>query len=414
MAKDKKLLVIGGGAAGFFCAINAARLSPNLQVVIVEKTNKLLSKVKVSGGGRCNVTHASSEVDDLLHAYPRGKHFMRKTLYQFSPADTIQWFEERGVALKTEADGRMFPTSNNSQTIIDCMLNEASKYGVQIQCQTSVESIQQHREGFEVELKNESTFSMFADYVCIASGGFAKIESFDFISRIGINIVPPVPSLFTFNISDKLLHALMGVSVEIAKVRIPQLKMDQEGPVLITHWGLSGPAVLKLSSYAAVDLHQLNYDFEIIVNWSPTFNESSMLEKLKMEKEKQHGLVLAKNPFGLSSRFWEYLLTKSDIQLQLPWKDLPQKKLVQLSKVLCGDAYHVKGKTTFKEEFVTAGGIDISEIDPASMQSKKHPHLFFAGEVMNIDGITGGYNFQHAWSSGMIAARAIALKSGKQ
>jgi predicted Rossmann fold flavoprotein len=206
----------------------------------------------------------------------------------------------------------------------------------------------------------------------------------------------------------------MGVSVEIAKVRIPQLKMDQEGPVLITHWGLSGPAVLKLSSYAAVDLHQLNYDFEIIVNWSPAFNESSMLEKLKMEKEKQHGLVQAKNPFGLSSRFWEYLLTKSDIQLQLPWKDLPQKKLVQLSKVLCGDAYHVKGKTTFKEEFVTAGGIDISEIDPASMQSKKHPHLFFAGEVMNIDGITGGYNFQHAWSSGMIAARAIGLKSGKQ
>lgn len=339
---------------------------------------------------------------------------MRKALHQFSPADTIQWFEERGVSLKTESDGRMFPTSNNSQTIIDCMLNEASKYGVQIQYQTSVESIQQHREVFEVELKNESTFSMFADYVCIASGGFAKIESFDFISRVGINIVPPVPSLFTFNISDKLLHALMGVSVEIAKVRIPQLKMDQEGPVLITHWGLSGPAVLKLSSYAAVDLHQLNYDFEIIVNWSPAFNESSMLEKLKMEKEKKHGLVQAKNPFGLSSRFWEYLLTKSDIQLQLPWKDLPQKKLVQLSKVLCGDAYHVKGKTTFKEEFVTAGGIDISEIDPASMQSKKHPHLFFAGEVMNIDGITGGYNFQHAWSSGMIAARAIALKSGKQ
>jgi predicted Rossmann fold flavoprotein len=216
-----------------------------------------------------------------------------------------------------------------------------------------------------------------------------------------------VPSLFTFNIDDKMLHQLMGVSVELASVKIPRLKMEQEGPLLITHWGLSGPAVLKLSSYAAIELHQLNYDVEVLVNWCPDYNESSMLEKLKNEKVIQRGFIQVKNQFGLSNRLWEYLLNKSDIQFHAYWNDIPQRKLVQLSKVLCGDAYHVKGKTTFKEEFVTAGGVDISEIDPLSMQSKQHKNLFFAGELINIDGITGGYNFQHAWSSGMIAARAI-------
>jgi predicted Rossmann fold flavoprotein len=408
MINQKTLLVVGGGAAGFFCAINAARMSPSLKVIIVEKTNKLLSKVKVSGGGRCNVTHASNEVGDLLGAYPRGKNFMRKTLHQFSPKDTIDWFAERGVVLKTESDGRLFPTTNNSQTIIDCFLKEAAKYNVDIQLQTTVTTISKLENGFEVMLQKNKPTSIHADYLCLATGGFSKIESFEFISNLGMNIVPPVPSLFTFNIDDKLLHQLMGVSVELASVKIPRLKMEQEGPLLITHWGLSGPAVLKLSSYAAIELHQLNYDVEVLVNWCPDYNESSMLEKLKNEKVIQRGFIQVKNQFGLSNRLWEYLLNKSDIQFHAYWNDIPQKKLVQLSKVLCGDAYHVKGKTTFKEEFVTAGGVDISEIDPLSMQSKQHKNLFFAGELINIDGITGGYNFQHAWSSGMIAARAIA------
>jgi predicted Rossmann fold flavoprotein len=407
MTNQKTLLVVGGGAAGFFCAINAARLSPSLKVIVVEKTNKLLSKVKVSGGGRCNVTHASNEVDDLLSAYPRGKNFMRKTLHQFSPRDTIDWFEQRGVLLKTEPDGRLFPTTNSSQTIIDCFLKEANKYTVDVQLQTSVLSISKSENGFEVLLQKNKPESIHADYLCLAAGGFSKIESFEFISKLGIKIIPPVPSLFTFNIDNKMLHQLMGVSVEKARVKIPRLKMEQEGPLLITHWGLSGPAVLKLSSFAAIELHQLNYDVEILVNWCPDYNESSMLEKLKNEKIIQRGLIQVKNPFGLSNRLWEYLLNKSDIQFHSNWKDVPQKKLVQLSKSLCGDAYHVKGKTTFKEEFVTAGGVDVSEIDPLSMQSKKFPNLFFAGEVINIDGITGGYNFQHAWSSGMIVARAI-------
>ena len=412
MTTQKTLLVVGGGAAGFFCAINAARLTPSLKVVVVEKTNKLLSKVKVSGGGRCNVTHASNLVDDLLGAYPRGKNFMRKTLHQFSPKDTIDWFEQRGIVLKTESDGRLFPTTNNSQTIIDCFLKEASKYNVHIDLQTTVTSISILENGFEVMLQKNKSASIHADYICLAAGGFSKIESFEFISKLGIKIVPPVPSLFTFNIDDKILHQLMGVTVDLARVKIPQLKMEQEGPLLITHWGLSGPAVLKLSSYAAIELHQLNYDVEILVNWCPDFNESSMLEKLKNEKIIQRGLIPVKNPFGLSNRLWEYLLNKSEIQFHSHWKDIPQKKLVQLSKVLCGDMYHVKGKTTFKEEFVTAGGVDVSEIDPLSMQSKKYRHLYFAGEVINIDGITGGYNFQHAWSSGMIAARAIAKSFG--
>ena len=408
MTNQKILLVIGGGAAGMFCAVNAARLSPTLKVIVVEKSNKLLAKVKVSGGGRCNVTHAAETVDELLHAYPRGKHFMRKSLYQFAPKDTIEWFSERGVLLKTESDGRMFPVTNSSQTIIDCLMQEAATYKIEIRYQTSLESIHPTNSGFEVRLKGKQDDVFFADELCIATGGFPKLASFDFISSLGINIVSPVASLFTFNIEDHLLHQLMGVSVEHTRIRIPVLKIENEGPLLITHWGLSGPAVLKLSSYAAVDLHQLNYDFDIQLNWCPDFNESSMLEWLKREKEQQRGLIQVKNPFGLSNRLWEYLLNKAEIQFHSNWKDVPQKKLVQLSKVLCSDTYRVKGKTTFKEEFVTAGGVDINEIDPQTMQSKKHPHLYFAGEVMNIDGITGGYNFQHAWSSGMIAARAIA------
>lgn len=408
MTDQKTLLVIGGGAAGFFCAINAARLCPSLKVILLEKSGKVLSKVKVSGGGRCNVTHESEEVDDLLHAYPRGKAFMRKTLHQFSPNDTIQWFKERGVEVKVEPDGRMFPVSNQSQTIIDCFLKEAAAYNVEILFNTELQSVHQLGNQFEITLKNDSLKKSSADYICIATGGFPKLEGFSFLSEIGIEIETPVPSLFTFNIADKKLHALMGVSVSSTLVKIPALKMEQLGPVLVTHWGLSGPAVLKLSSYAARELHKMEYDFEILVNWCPDYNESSLLEKMKEEKEFHKGIIGTKNILGLSTRLWEFLLEKAAIASSLQWQDVPQKKLVQLSKVVCGDRYAVKGKTTFKEEFVTSGGVQLNEIDPFTMESHKIPHLFFAGEVINIDGITGGYNFQHAWSSGMIAARAIA------
>lgn len=410
MQTHRKLIVIGGGAAGFFCAINAARLNPYLDVTIIEKSGKVLSKVKVSGGGRCNVTHESSEIDDMLDAYPRGRHFMRKTLHQFSTADTIQWFSERGVELKVESDGRMFPVSNNSQTIVDCLLKEADRRNIRIVYHKELSTFLKKENGFELSFKHSEEKIEGVDFICIATGGFPKFESFRFLTDKGLDVEAPVPSLFTFNIADKHLHALMGVSSSQALVKIPACKMEQRGPVLITHWGLSGPAVLKLSSYAARELQKLDYAFDAVVNWCPDFNESSMLEKLKAEKSTQRGNIGNKNIFSLTTRLWEYLLFKSDIDPACNWQDIQQKKLVLLSKNVCSDQYPVCGKTTFKEEFVTAGGVKLTEIDPLSMESKKIPGLFFAGEILDVDGITGGYNFQHAWSSGMVAARAIGSK----
>lgn len=410
MQTHRKLVVIGGGAAGFFCAINAARLNPQLDVTIVEKSAKVLSKVKVSGGGRCNVTHVSFEISDMLDAYPRGRHFVRKTLHQFSTADTTQWFSERGVELKVESDGRMFPVTNNSQTIIDCFLKEIDRHNIRVIYHKELSSFKKKDNGFELSFKNTEEKMAGVDFICIATGGFSKFESFRFLTDMGLDVEPPVPSLFTFNIADKHLHALMGVSASQALVKIPACKLEQRGPVLITHWGLSGPAVLKLSSYAARELQKLDYAFDAIVNWCPDFNESSMLEKLKAEKSAQRGNIGNKNVFSLTTRLWEYLLHKSDIDPASNWQDIQQKKLVQLSKNICSDQYPVRGKTTFKEEFVTAGGVKLTEIDPLSMESKKIPGLFFAGEIMDIDGITGGYNFQHAWSSGMVAARHIAAQ----
>lgn len=411
MSTRKKLIVIGGGASGFFCAINAARFNPMLDVVIVEKSSKVLSKVKVSGGGRCNVTHESFEINDILDAYPRGKHFMRKTLYQFSSTDTVGWFKERGVELKVEQDGRIFPVTNNSQTIVDCFLQEANRYNVTIIYNKELSAVHKKTQGFDLMFKNGEDKICDVDFLCIASGGFPKLESFRFLMDLGIDIEPPVPSLFTFNIANKTLHALMGVSVPNAAVKIPMFKLEQNGAVLITHWGLSGPAVLKLSAYAARELQKVDYIFDTIVNWCPAFNESSMLDKLKAEKAVQRGSIGSKNGFSLTARLWEYLLLKSDIDPSSHWQDVSQKKLVQLSKNICSDFYQVSGKTTFKEEFVTAGGVKLNEINPHSMESKKIPGLFLVGEVIDVDGITGGYNFQHAWSSGMIAAKAI---SGQQ
>jgi predicted Rossmann fold flavoprotein len=409
MTRRKKLIVIGGGASGFFCAVNAARLHKDFEVVILEKTTKLLSKVKVSGGGRCNVTHASEEVEDMLHAYPRGMRLLKKTLHQFSPMDTIQWFEERGVTLKEESDGRMFPVSNNSQSIIDCLLSEASKHAVKINTSVEVISVVKTADHFLLEVTdvNKTKTEVTADYVCIASGGYPKLSGFDWLTSIGHTISEPVPSLFTFNIPDKKLHALMGVSVKHAVVKIPFLKVVEEGPLLITHWGLSGPAVLKLSSRCARDLNNMNYEFDVCVNWLPDYHESGVLEYLKGYKQNAKGTVGAKQGFGLVSRLWDYLLTRSTIDPTTDWGNLPHAQLVLLSKTLCNDLYQAKGKTTFKEEFVTAGGIALQEIDANTMESKKVQGLYFAGEVMDVDGITGGYNFQHAWTSGWIVANSI-------
>ncbi|MBL0147136.1 MAG: NAD(P)/FAD-dependent oxidoreductase [Chitinophagaceae bacterium] len=403
----KKLIVIGGGAAGFFCAVNAARMNPVLDVVILEKTNKLLSKVKISGGGRCNVTHACFSIAEIIKRYPRGDNFLKKAFQHFFTTDTITWFKERGVELKTEDDGRMFPASNTSQTIIDCLVKEANKFGVEIIMNADVVEIFQTPNQFNLTLANGKLF--VADFVCIASGGYPKSAQFEWLKKLGHSIENPMPSLFTFNIADKVLTALMGIVVENAVVKITGTKLQQQGPVLITHWGLSGPAVLKLSAWAAKELATKNYDFGLMINWLPDYNENSLRDKFQLLRFENAAQKIAnKNPFELPNRFWEYLLKISGVKDDCRWADLPAKEQNKLVKNICTQEVKVKGKTTFKDEFVTAGGILLSEIDANTMQSKIVPNLFFAGEVINVDGITGGFNFQNAWTTGWIAAKKIA------
>ena len=407
----KKLIIIGGGASGIFCAVNAARLCSDLEVLVLEKSSKLLSKVKVSGGGRCNVTHDADDISSLLEAYPRGKNFMRKTLYAFSNKDTEQWFEDRGVPLHVEADGRMFPKTNDSQTIIDCLLREANTYGVKISTEASVKSIEKQGSTFHliVEMKGIEQ-KLTCSYLAIATGGSPKIDGFNWLMNLGIEVDPPVPSLFTFNIQEKNLHALMGLSAPDVMVRIPALKLQEQGPILITHWGLSGPAVLKLSSKAAVELNEMKYAFDVKVNWFASLHESAMLDALKEYRITMSKTVISnKNPFGFPSRLWGYLLTRAGVDVMKTWSDVSTSIINQLSRTISSDTYTVSGKTTFKDEFVTAGGVKLNQINASTMECKHVPGLFFMGEVMNVDGITGGYNFQHAWSSGWIAANAIAI-----
>jgi predicted Rossmann fold flavoprotein len=409
---QKKLVVVGGGAAGFFCAVNAARMHPNLQVLLVEKSSKLLSKVKISGGGRCNVTHACFSLSDMIKKYPRGASFLKKAFTQFFTTDTIEWFRVRGVELKTEQDGRMFPQSNTSQTIVDCLLSEADKCRIQIKMNAEVKDFNLNisQEGnpnnFSLILANNQELQ--ADYICIACGGFPKSAQFQWLHKLGHSIEQPVPSLFTFNIPHNLITSLMGISVENASVKIVGSKLQQEGPLLITHWGLSGPAVLKLSAWAARELSEKQYDFSIMVNWIPQFNENSLKEKFQSVRfDIASQKVANRNPFGLPSRLWEYFLQQCGIDLDIRWADLPAKEQNKLIKILCAQQLEVKGKTTFKEEFVTAGGINLAEVDVNTMQSKIVPHLFFAGEVLNIDGVTGGFNFQNAWTTAWIAANSM-------
>lgn len=423
-------MVIGGGAAGLFCAVNAARLFPSLRVTILEKTGKLLSKVKVSGGGRCNVTHNCDDIAEMAKKYPRGTHFVKKAFHRWFTTDTIQWFEERGVPLKAETDGRMFPVTDSSQTIIDCLMHEVNKLGIEIRMKTEVMGIEpplmgmgalgagashENREAggragvFKLFLSDDRMLT--ADYVCIACGGFPKAGLFEWIQRLGHSIEPPVPSLFTFNMPGHPITQLMGVSVPDAQVKITGSRLQERGPLLITHWGLSGPVVLRLSAWGARELAARNYEFALVVNWIPSFSEQTAREKLQeIRQEWAPQKIAGKNPFGLPQRLWEYILAASGIGTgagagkDLRWADLPAREQNKLVGQLCTAEFSVKGKTTFKEEFVTAGGVKLSEVDPATMQSKKVPGLFFAGEILDVDGITGGFNFQHAWTSGWIAA----------
>ncbi|MGZ8525442.1 MAG: NAD(P)/FAD-dependent oxidoreductase [Chitinophagaceae bacterium] len=411
MAK-KKLIVIGGGAAGFFCAVNAARINPALEVIIVEKTGKLLSKVRISGGGRCNVTHACFDIAEMSKKYPRGGNFVKKTFHQFFTTDTIKWFEERGVKLKAEEDGRMFPVTDSSQTIIECLMREVDRYDVKIHLNAEVTSLRSEDGKFGINLSDRRLLT--SDFVCIASGGYPKTSMFEWLRELGHTIEEPVPSLFTFNMPGHPITKLMGVSVERVRVKIIGTKLEQEGPLLITHWGLSGPAILKLSAWGARLLAKENWQFSVLINWLPDHDEQSLqsnFQSLRFDNAAQK--IGNRNPFGLPQRLWEFLLEQSEVNTAKRWADLPAKEQHKLIKNLCTCEFAIKGKTTFKEEFVTAGGINLSEVDANTMMSKKLPNLFFAGEILNVDGITGGFNFQHAWTSGFIAAKSIALQSQK-
>lgn len=403
----KRLLVIGGGAAGFFCAVNAARMNPALEVIIVEKSSKLLSKVRVSGGGRCNVTHSCFSIAEMIKKYPRGESFLKKAFHHFFTTDTIAWFKERGVELKTEADGRMFPVSNSSETIVDCLMKEANKYGVEILMNREVGELSMVNSQYAIKFKDDSKLA--ADFVCIASGGYPKLAQFDWLKKLGHSIEEPVPSLFTFNIPGNSITALMGVSVKEAAVKIAGSKLNSSGPLLITHWGMSGPAILKLSAYGARELAKANWHFKITINWLPSYNEQSLKEKMQhLRFNIASQKIINRNPFELPQRLWEYLLQQSGINENLRWADLPAKEQNKLIKNCCAQEFEVKGKTTFKEEFVTAGGINLNEVNHNTMESKIVPNLFFAGEVLDIDGITGGFNFQNAWTTGWIAAKALS------
>ncbi|GAA4729993.1 NAD(P)/FAD-dependent oxidoreductase [Flavisolibacter ginsenosidimutans] len=401
----QRLVVVGGGAAGFFCAVNAARMNPQLQVIVLEKTSKLLSKVKISGGGRCNVTHALFDIVEMSKRYPRGQNFVKKTFHQFFTTDTIKWFEERGVELKAEQDGRMFPVTDSSQTIVDCLMNEANNYGVEIRMNAEVRELKM--ENGEWRILTASGQQTTANFLCLATGGYPKASMFDWLKNLGHTFSEPVPSLFTFNLPKHPITALMGVSVEKARVKIEGSKLIEEGPVLITHWGLSGPAILRLSAWGARELKEKNYDFKVHMNWLPNSNEQSMREELQRLRKGQATKKILNIQTMLPSRLWQFLLEQSGINNEMRFADLPAKAENALVKNLVDYVAEVKGKTTFKEEFVTAGGIALSEVDANTMMSKKVPNLFFAGEVLDIDGITGGFNFQHAWTSGWIAAKSI-------
>ena len=404
---QQQLVVIGGGAAGFFCAVNAARMNPNLKVTILEKTSKLLSKVKISGGGRCNVTHALFDIGEMSKRYPRGQNFVKKTFHQFFTTDTIKWFEERGVRTKAEKDGRMFPVTDSSQTIIDCIMNEASSYGVDIRTNAEVKELIADNGQWKILMATGQQIA--TDFLCLATGGYPKASMFDWLKSLGHSFSEPVPSLFTFNLPKHPITALMGVSVEKARVKIEGSKLVEEGPVLITHWGLSGPAVLRLSAWGARELNEKAYDFKVHINWLPEFNEQSLKEELQQFRKTNASKKIINHNFGgLPNRLWQFLTEQSGINSELRFADLPAKAENALVKNMVDYLVEVKGKTTFKEEFVTAGGVNLSEVDANTMMSKKHPNLYFAGEVLDVDGITGGFNFQHAWTSGWIAAKTIA------
>ena len=391
-----KTAIVGGGAAGFFLAINLKEMMPEMDVSIFERGKRVLAKVEISGGGRCNCTNSFASVKDLKLVYPRGHQLMKRLFKVFDYHDAYDWFERHGVPLVTQDDDCVFPMSQDSHTIIQCFMREARKYDVHILTEKRIESLEELEE---------------YDYVAITTGGSPRREGLRWLESSGVKIVSPVPSLFTFNVNDEGLRSLMGTVIENASVMIPATKMKANGALLITHWGMSGPAILKLSSYAARLLHENDYRLPIAINWTGRKSAEVMEELMKCMMENMQKQLSSFRPFDLPGRLWNYLLEKClGTRATNRWMNLNQKELNRLANVLCNDVYQIEGRAAFKDEFVTCGGISLDSVHPQTLECKTRPRLYFAGEILDIDGITGGFNFQAAWTTAYVVAQAIAKK----
>jgi len=400
---EKDVIVIGGGAAGFFSAINIAILNPELSVLILERGSEGLQKVKISGGGRCNVTHAQFIPSELTTNYPRGEKELLGPFHQYMTGDTMKWFEDRGIELKIEDDGRVFPVSNTSQTIIDCFINEANRLNIQILYNHSVKSISKKGDHWLVNTDNSEFCS---SKILVTTGSNPKI--WNLMDQLNHTIVKPVPSLFSFDIKDDRINSIPGVVVEDVEVSVVNSKLSTDGPLLITHKGLSAPSILKLSAFGALELAAMDYQFNISINFIKTsYNEClSQLKVVKSNLSKK--MVVNHSLFEIPKRLWKELVLYSGIETNTTWADINRSQLNELSIQLTSSIFKVKGKSTFKEEFVTAGGVDLKEINFKTFESKINPNLFFAGEILNIDAVTGGFNFQNAWTGAYIASKSIS------
>lgn len=406
--KKIDIAVIGGGAAGFFAAIHAAKTC-NGRVAIFEKTRQWLSKVRISGGGRCNVTHACYKPGELVKYYPRGGKKLYKAYQQFATQDTWDWFQERGVKLKTEADGRIFPVSDNSETIIDTLLKEVKGLGVECYQQAAFAFINPVEEGFELHFKNQAPLK--ADQVILATGGHPKPAAYDWLKNLGLSVTDPFPSLFTFNVPDSGMTDLQGLSVQDGSVHLTGNKSQERGPVLITHWGFSGPAIIKLSAFAAETLYACNYHFHFLINWCGGYTEEEVRASIQAYAKQHPQKLVMRNPlFEIPGRLWKRQCEKAGIEHDRPYYELGKKMLNRLVEYLVKDPYEAKGKTTYKEEFVSAGGVDLKDMNLETFECKNIPGLYVTGELLNVDGVTGGFNFQHAWTSGYLAGKAAANK----
>lgn len=405
MSKSFDVIIAGGGAAGFFTAINIAEANPKLKIAILERGKEVLSKVRISGGGRCNVTHACFIPNDLVKFYPRGEKELKGPFNTFCSGDTIEWFERHGVELKIEEDGRMFPVTDSSQTIIDCFLEASKKLGIQILMGESIQSLYHNENHWKIETNKEV---FLAEKLVMATGSNPKM--WDMLAEMGHTIISPVPSLFTFNIKDPRIKDLMGVSA-VASVKVKGTKLEATGPLLITHWGMSGPAILRVSAWGARELFDKSYQFTLQVNWLNDIDAEECEDHLKeLRHENAKKTVTKFSPYDFPNRLWQSLVNAAGIQPETRWADLSKTQLQALVQQLTNGQFQVNGKSTFKEEFVTAGGVDLKEVNFKTMESKLLPDLYFAGEVLNIDAITGGFNFQNAWTGGYIAAQSIVGK----